>query len=309
MLYLAPLQGFTDFIYRKAFAETFGGIDAFFIPYITFKGGEILKKYEKEILPENNLQVPVIPQVLVSNGQEIIKLSNMLAALGYTKINLNLGCPYPMVTNRRKGAGLLPFPEEVRKIMEHFFTHSNLGLSVKMRAGLHHPEESRAIIEVLNDFSISEIIFHPRVAKQLYKGEIQKQVFEETCKQSHIPLTYNGDIFSMTDFHQKEKDFPRIKGWMLGRGILMNPCIVYEIRNIPLSPEDKRKKLSAFHAQIFNAYSENIDNQGNVLTKMKQFWGYFCYSFSSPQKTFKAIKKANSINIYLAETNRIFNKS
>jgi len=306
LIYLAPIQGFTDYIYRKAYDDTFPGTDAFFIPYITLKNGEVLKKYKKEILLENNPQKWVIPQVLVKNSDELIQLSKLISSQGYQELNLNLGCPYPMVTNRKKGAGLLPFPNELRKMLTCFFEHSELQLSVKMRAGLLQSNEAEEIINVLNEFPVTEIIFHPRVAKQLYKGEIQKDAFIAANKLSCIPLVYNGDIFSKADFVQKQQDFEDTQHWMLGRGVLMNPFLPAEIKGEHFSAEEKRKKQMEFHERIFTGYSENMDNQGNVLNKMKQFWSYFCYGFPDPQKTFKTIKKASSAGEYLAGVNKIF---
>lgn len=305
MIYLAPIQGFTDFVYRKVFAESFYGVDAFFIPYITLKHDQILKKYEKEILPENNPQGRVIPQVLVKNREELIQISNLISNLGYTEINLNLGCPYPMVTNRSKGAGLLPYPEKIQEMLNYFFEHSNLKLSVKMRAGLVHPNENEQIIRVLNNFPISEIIFHPRIAKQLYKGGILKTTFDKANDHSKLPLVYNGDIRSISDFTEKQQYFSSTSNWMLGRGILMNPFLPSEIKGKIFSIEERRTKLIEFHQRIFQSYSEIMDNPGNVLNKMKQFWNYFCYSFPNPQKTFKRIKKTNEINQYKKESNTI----
>lgn len=308
MIYLAPIQGFTDYIYRQAFAEIFTGVDTFSIPYITLKNGDLIQKYEKEILPVNNPQARVIPQVLANNGQELFRLSQRLSELGYTALNLNLGCPYPMVTNRKKGAGLLPFPGELRSMLSYFFEHSNLQLSVKMRAGLNQSNEAEKIIAVLNEFPVTEIIFHPRVAKQLYKGEIQKEAFIIANKRSRVPLIYNGDIFSKTDFIQKQLDFEGTHTWMLGRGVLMNPFLPAEIKGSHFSTEEKRKKQIEFHERIFTGYSEKMDNQGNVLNKMKQFWSYFCYGFPNPQKTFKTIKKLSSAGEYLAGVKRILSQ-
>ena len=309
MIYFAPIQGFTDFVYRKAFNEIFPGFDAFFIPYITLKNNQILKKYEKEILPDNNQQKRVIPQVLVKDSIELIQLSKLISGFGYTEINLNLGCPYPMVTNRGKGAGLLPFPEKIRNILESFFEHSNLKLSVKMRAGLIHPSEAEQIFTVLNKYPVKEIIFHPRVAKQLYKGEIQKQAFTEATKRTHIPLGYNGDIFTVSDFKRKKQEFDTTTNWMLGRGVLMNPFLLSEINGMFISAEEKTTKLNEFHQYIFEGYSESMDNPGNTLNKMKQFWIYFCQNFSNPKKTFKRVKKATALNQYRKEINIIFKEN
>jgi len=305
-IYLAPLQGFTDFIYRKAYSEIFKGVDAFFIPYISLKNDQILKKYEKEITRENNLQNIVIPQVLGNSADEILFLAKIIEDNGYEEINLNLGCPYPMVTNRGMGAGLLPHPEKLLAILSAFFEKSKLKLSVKLRAGLNSANEIEQVIPVLNQFPLTEVIFHPRIAKQLYDGEIFYSAFEFVSKNLKHRLVYNGDINSVTDFNNCQQIFPEINHWMLGRGVLMNPFLPAEIKGIEFSEDEKRLKLIAFHQSIFELYTEKMDNEGNVLNKMKQFWIYFSYNFSNQHKVLKSIKKANSMNRYRGEVQRIF---
>lgn len=297
-IYLAPLQGFTDFVYRKAYNETFGGIDAYFIPYISIKNNEILKKYEKEILPENNPQNLVIPQVLTNSGVEIQFLSKYLKEKGYNEINLNLGCPYPMVTNRVLGAGLLPHPEKLYQILFSFFEKSTLKLSVKLRAGLISPKEIEKIIPVLNQFPLTEVIFHPRIAKQLYEGEIIHSAFEFATTNLKHRLVYNGDIFSTDNFNDRSQKFPETDAWMLGRGVLINPFLPAEIKGVFYSEAEKRVKLVEFHKRIFELYTEKMDNDGNVLNKMKQFWIYFSHNFADQKKCLKLIKKANSLSKY-----------
>ncbi len=306
MIYLAPIQGFTDFVYRKAYSQLFSEVDKYFIPYISVKNNQILKKYENEILLQNNPQKYVIPQVLAKDENELAFLSALLEDAGYKEINLNLGCPFPMVTNRGKGAGILPHPEKLKKMLANFFENSDLKLSIKLRAGLISPNEIENIIPVLNDFPLTEIIFHPRIAKQLYKGEINDSAFEFAIKNLNHKLVYNGDIFSLDDFNECRQKFPKIKDWMLGRGILMNPFLPEEIKNISISADDKIEKLIEFHQMIFEGYSETMDNQGNVLNKMKQFWSYFSYSFPNQKKVFKAIKKVRKLNDYNAVIQKAF---
>ena len=305
-IYLAPLQGFTDFVYRKAYSEIFQGIDAFFIPYISEKNNQILKKYEKEIHPENNPQIRVIPQVLAGSADEMLFLAKILEDKGYKEINLNLGCPYPMVTNREKGAGLLPHPDKVQKLLSSFFEKSNLLLSVKLRAGLQSANEIEQIIPVLNQFPLTEVIFHPRIAKQLYDGEILNSAFQFAQQNLKHKLVCNGSIVSVDDFTDCRQKFPEIDNFMLGRGILMNPFLPAEIKNMDFTSKEKPEKLKEFHQLVFKYYSESMDNEGNVLNKMKQFWIYFSYNFNNQRKTFKAIKKASTMNRFKQETHQIF---
>lgn len=301
MLYLAPLQGFTDFTFRMVFLRHFGGIEACFIPYLSLQGGEVPKRELREILPGNNPSpVRTVPQVLVKAADELVSLATLLTTYGYREINLNLGCPYPMVTRRGRGAGLLPQPQEVKKILEAAFEIPEMEVSVKFRTGLQEESELPAILAVLNSFPLKEMIYHPRLASQLYKGTVNEALFRTVAENTPHRLIYNGDIFSVEDFRRKEQLLPPISGWMLGRGILMNPFLAEEICGTMTAPEEKRERLQAFHDELFEAYSERLAPSRQEIVKMQQFWSYFSFAFPDPRKTFKRIKKAKRREDYLA---------
>ncbi len=305
-LYLAPLQGFTDVVYRKAYNEIFSGIDAYFIPYVTIKNKKLLKKYEREILLANNTQTRVVPQVLAKDAEELLVLSDIIKNNGYSEINLNMGCPYPMVTNRGQGAGLLPHPEKLKTMLDAFFKQSNLSLSVKMRIGLTSINEIEDIVCVLNDFPVSEIIIHPRIAQQLYAGTIALKTFHFVSLNMKHKLIFNGDIISISTFERIKNLFPEIDTFMIGRGILQNPFLPGEIKNIHFSETEKNKKLYEFHQLILKYYYDWMDNDGNVLNKMKQFWIYFGMSFNDREKLLKRIKKIRSLTNYKIEIHSFF---
>lgn len=306
MIYLAPLQGFTDFVYRKVYAQVFGYVDAFFIPYISMKNGVLLPKYIKEIKPENNTQARVVPQVLAKDGNELLAMAHLLQGYGYKEINFNVGCPYPMVTNRGKGSGLLPYPEKVKEILAAFFEKQSMELSVKLRAGLEHEKELKQIIPVLNGFPLKEVILHPRIAKQLYEGKISDEAFRYTSEHIKHKLVFNGDIFSAETMKYRRKQFPGVSDWMLGRGILMNSFLPAEIQGECISDMEKRDKLLEFHSLMLEQYLKIMDNEGNALNKMKQFWSYFSYNFPNQKKAMKAVKKSSNILKYKAEVQYLF---
>lgn len=306
MIYFAPLQGFTDFVYRKAYAEFFTSVDAFFIPYISIKNNLVLNKYKKDILRLNNPQKRVVPQVLPKDKEEFLSLSKFLEDEGYNEINLNLGCPYPMVTNRGKGAGLLPYPEKIGAMLSGYFSNCNLQISVKLRAGLLSANEIEKVIPVLNQFPLKEVIFHPRIAKQLYSGQIAEAAFQFAAKNLNHTLVYNGDILSVEDFKKYSRNFPGVENWMIGRGILMNPFLPDEINGVYFPENEKWEKLWAFHQRIFELQSETMDNEGNVLNKMKQFWSYFSFNFHEQKKHLKLIQKAKTRSTYLTVATKLF---
>ncbi|WP_372647821.1 tRNA dihydrouridine synthase [Draconibacterium sp.] len=307
-IYIAPLQGFTDYVYRASYAQVFKTVDAYFIPYISVKNNVLPNKYTRELLPENNTQSRVVPQILAKDAAEFELLENVLVGQGYSEFNLNLGCPYPMVTNRGKGSGLLPFPEKIYKILDHFFRQEEGELSVKLRAGFKSPEEIKDVINVLNQFPLKEVILHARLAGQLYSGEIDENAFSYATQNLKHKLVYNGDIFSKQDFIDKQNKFPGINTWMLGRGVLMNPLLPHEIKGIDISDKERTDLLSIFHQSMLEHYLEIMDNEGNALNKMKQFWSYFAYCFPNQKKVMKHIKKVKALNRYNPTVKSIFNE-
>jgi len=308
MLYLAPLQGFTDYIFRETFSKNFEGIDVFFIPYISLKNNKLIQKQLKEILPDNNLQQKVIPQILFKNFSELKELSKIISDYGYNEINLNLGCPYPMVTNRGKGSGLLPHPEKIEDILNCILKDSGINYSVKLRSGLKEEEEIFPVIEVLNSFKLTEIIYHPRLASQLYKGKVNDELALEVIKRSKHRIVLNGDINSTEDYYSKKKMFFEINRWMLGRGILMNPFLAEEINGIYSEGMERINRLSNFHDELYNLYSQKLSGEGHLLIKMKQFWEYFSFVFKQQHKVFKRIRKSSSVAKYLNAVEWIFNE-
>ncbi|HWS01537.1 MAG TPA: tRNA-dihydrouridine synthase family protein, partial [Prolixibacteraceae bacterium] len=167
-IYFAPLQESTDFVYRRAHALHFSGIDKYFSPYLLVqKDGGIRKSHLRDTAPENCSGYSMVPQILAGNSADFLFLAMHLENLGYEEINWNLGCPYPMVTRKGMGSGLLPLPTKIREILDSSLPKLNSRISVKMRAGLVSPDEIFQVVPVLNDYPLAEVIFHPRTAKQL----------------------------------------------------------------------------------------------------------------------------------------------
>ena len=105
-IYSSPLQGFTDFRFRNAFQRFFGGVDQYVAPYIRLNGNlEIKPGNVRDILPENNSTLNLIPQIITKDAGEFLFVAKYVQNLGYNELNWNLGCPYPMVAKRGMGSG------------------------------------------------------------------------------------------------------------------------------------------------------------------------------------------------------------
>jgi len=307
-IYQAPLQGFTDFTFRNIHSEVFGGIDKYFIPYLSYsKGREIKKSQLREVFPENNESLLVVPQVLFSDQAELFDLVSILVDYGYEEINLNLGCPYPMATNKGRGAAWLEKPDALSEILQQLFAKGfPARFSVKMRAGMNNDQDAKAVFGVLNQFPLEEIIFHPRTASQMYTGKANPLLFAEALSLVHHALVYNGDLFSEADLQELKILLPEQTGWMIGRGLLINPALTSQLKGEALVPKELRKKMKEFHDQLLEAYSSRLQGDSHIVMKMYQFWTYFSESFENPHKALKLVKKAGSLLKYNAAVVEIF---
>ena len=297
---LAPLQGFTDYKFRNVYNKYFADIDKFYSPYIRLTNDKKIKKSQiKDILPENNKGINLIPQILVNNTTDFTYLANYLFDLGYDEINWNLGCPYPMVTKRKLGAGLLEYPKMINEILESVIYKIPNKLSIKMRLGNKNINEIDKIIPVLDKFNLSELIIHPRIATQLYKGSVDLNKFTNILDLSSDKITYNGDIKNVDGFVKLNNKYKNINNWMIGRGIIANPFLVSQIKNNDnLSSEEKREKFYNFHDSLFEEIENSLSGSSHILTKMRSYWEYFSLSFTNSHKVFKRIKKAKTIERY-----------
>ena len=304
----SPLQGFTDFRFRNAQNKIFGGIDTFYSPYIRLNGKMVIKpSYERDLLPENNLDLEVIPQVITNDADEFLFVAKYVRELGYKELNWNLGCPYPMVTKSGMGSGLIANPEKINNILHRAHSESDILVSMKMRLGYENSEEILDVLPILDTYPIKNIAIHARIGKQLYKGGVNLDAFQHCIDNTKHKLYYNGDITSVAKFHEMQQRFPSIDHWMIGRGLISDPFLPSMIKNNTTEyPANKMELFSTFHDTLYAIYSESLSGSTHILLKMYHLWEYFSVTFSNPHKVLKKIKKAQSIRNYEAAVAEIF---
>jgi len=301
---LAPLQGITDYYFRNAFAKNFTPFDLAYTPYIKLEKGLIRKSLIRDVAPENN-STKVIPQIMTNKVEEFLFLDKYLNDLGYQEINWNLGCPYPMVTKKKLGSGMLEHPELIDSILAEVTPKLKTSLSVKMRSGFQNETDYQNVLTVLNKYALREIILHPRMGKQLYKGSANTNIFEEALSKSKNPLAYNGDIVSLEKFNEISSKFKDTEHFMIGRALISNPFLVGEIKG-EVFEGNKTSQFKEFYYDLESQYEERLSGEGHLLNKMLNLWEYFSVSFSNNHKVFKAIKKAKTKAKYNEAIHYIF---
>lgn len=304
----SPLQGFTDFRFRNAFHKYFGGIDTFYSPYIRMNGKLLIKSsYKRDLALENNDTLEVIPQIMTNSDEEFLFVVKYIQELGYKELNWNLGCPYPMVTKRGMGSGLICNPEKIDHILDRVHSETDITVSMKMRMGYETPEEIQDVFPILDKYPLKNIAIHARIGKQLYKGGVDLESFQNCVDNTKHKLYYNGDITSVAKFKEMQERFPSIDHWMIGRGLIADPFLPSMIKNNSLAyPKNSMEIFREFHDTIFEEYDAFLSGPTPIRMKMLGFWEYFSQSFDNPQKVFKKIKKAKSIHNYKVAVSEIF---
>ena len=304
----SPLQGFTDFRFRNAFHKHFGGIDTFYSPYIKLNGKLVVKgSYERDILPENNNTLEVIPQIITNDAEEFLFVAKYVQQFGYKELNWNLGCPYPMVAKCGMGSGLISNTSQIEHILKRVHNETDIVVSMKMRMGYENPTEILDVFPILEQYPIKNIAIHARIGKQLYKGGVDLDSFQKCLDTSKQKIYYNGDITSVAKFKELQERFPSIDHWMIGRGLIADPFLPSMIKNNTTEyPKNRFEIFEAFHDEIYREYDAYLQGPTPIRMKMLGFWEYFSESFSNPQKTFKKIKKAGNSKNYEIAVKEIF---
>ncbi len=279
----APLQGYTDAAYRRAHWECVGGVDEYYTPFVRIEKGEIRRKDLRDTDPAANEGVPTVPQVIARDGDEFARLCDALQEQGWRRIDLNMGCPFPMQVRAGRGSGLLQHHDRVEEILEEMQRRPDVQFSVKMRLGQESEDEGLNIMPIINEMPLLHVTLHPRLGRQQYKGVADREAFGRFREVSRHPMVYNGDIAALDS---EELELGNIKGVMIGRGLLARPWMTGD--------NDPAEVLRAMHAAVYRHATETLCGDSQILARLHAFWEYI----DIDRKQKKAIMKATSLPRY-----------
>lgn len=312
-IYFAPLEGITTYPYRNLHHKYFGGVEKYFTPFLA-PGPEqgMSVKEMRDVLPENNAGVPVVPQILTNRAGDFLLASKKLLEMGYREINLNLGCPSGTVTAKKKGSGFLLYPDDLDRFFDEVFSDAAVRngeflVSIKTRIGKNEVEEWPELMQVYNRYPIHELTVHPRIQKEFYKGTPHLDVFTDILKESRNPVVYNGDLFTVEKVKEFREKFPTVGTVMIGRGLIRNPALAEMILQEETEPEaDILPRICEFHDALFEHYRETMSGDRNLLFRMKDLWSYMLAEVPDSEKLAKKIRKSQHVPEYLAAVEEVF---
>lgn len=292
-IHFAPLQGYTDAAFRRLHHELWGGITAYYTPFVRIEKGAFRRKDLADIAPAANAGVPVVPQMLPRNADELCRMADLFIENGYARADINMACPFPPVALHGRGAGLLPHPDAVEGILDATRRYPELSFSVKMRLGWDNADDCMRLAPLLNDYPLHHVTLHPRIGKMQYKGSPSIDDFEAFGDVCRLPLIYNGDILSLGGIARMHELFPWLAGVMIGRGLLAAPQLAsaYAVGETRLFTPSVVSRLQHFHDAIYNRLQATSQGESQLMARLQALWQYFLPD--APRRGRKALLKTH----------------
>ncbi len=295
--HFAPVQGHTDAPYRYFHNSLYDTSLAYYTPFIRWEKDGVRRRDIKDFTSSLNEGPKTIPQIIFRDKEELSNLVEAIKEEGAKRIDLNMGCPFPLQTGHGRGAATVGNEELAVAVATIVKENPDIDFSVKIRLGMEKPDEWKALLPKLNEVKLEHIAVHPRVARQQYGGEVDLDQFEQILKESANPIVYNGDLRTPEDIEGILKRFPEVGGIMIGRGLLERPSLVMEyLSGHEIDKNERLSRLLDFHRKLRAHYEESLCGDAQLLSKIKPFWEYTEDEIG--RKAWKAIKKAGNVAKY-----------
>lgn len=298
-IYFAPMEGITGYLYRNVHNKYYNGIAAYYAPFITTTKNGVKKTKEiRDILPENNQEILLVPQLLTNQAEQYLEYEKVIADLGYQEINLNFGCPSKTVVTKGRGAGFLQDLWEMEHFFDQVFAKNQLAISVKTRIGTDSPEEFADLMDVYRRYPLKNLIIHPRTQSDYYKNHPNLDAFRIGLEKSVCPVCYNGDIRTVEDMENLRQQFPQLEHVMIGRGLLTDPALAEKLETANTEENINSERFREFHDELYSEYQSAFSGEKPVLFKMKELWVYWGEQFPREEKALKQIRKVQRLADY-----------
>ena len=290
-LWLAPLRGVTIRAFRETFAPAIreAGFDGAVAPFIPANPGIRVNDRLLADLQPGSSDLPLVPQVITKHPDAMRELLKGLKDRGFARVDLNAGCPFPMIVRRGRGSGLLRTPDVLERLMEVGCEEMGpQGFSVKTRLGLERPDELLGLMPTLNRYPLAALTVHARTARQMYAGACDRASFAAICAASANPVIYNGDIKAIKGLNgfKGVNGFKGLKGVMVGRGF---------VRALGARP-DAAELLRDYIARS----QAELPGDRPVLGRMKELLAYWAESSPRWHRLWPLVKICRSVEELLS---------
>lgn len=276
VLALAPMQDVTDLPFWRLLSR-YGGPDLYFTEYFRVRSNYYLEKSILRSIVENPTGKPVIAQMIGNDIPSLVRIARDLQKYPIAGIDLNLGCPAPVVYRKCAGGGLLRQPKLVDAILAALRDAVKIRFSVKTRIGFDSPDVFPELLAMFAKHSLDLVTVHARTVREMYRSEVHYEFITRAAAELPIPVLANGNVYSAAK-GQEVLAATGARGLMIGRGAIRNPWIFHQFR--------QQQRGETLHAPVgfevleyVNALYEAVCTPGvrelSQVQRMKKYMNYF----------------------------------
>jgi tRNA-dihydrouridine synthase len=276
LLILAPMQDITDLPFWRVMTR-YGGPDVYYTEYFRVHRDSRPEKYILRSIDENPTGRPVIAQMIGQDIEAMRRTAVELQKRAIAGIDINLGCPAPIVCKKDAGGGLLRHPGKIDAILREVRDAVHLRFTVKTRIGFDAPEEFPALLDVFRRHPIDALTVHGRTVREMYKPVLHEDAIARAARLMPCPVFANGNVRDVVSARAMI-DATGVCGLMIGRGAIRNPWIFEQIREAWTMGDVRTKPTLA----DLREYIERLDRETTIpgiteaghVGKMKKYLGY-----------------------------------
>jgi tRNA-dihydrouridine synthase len=228
VLALAPMQDVTTLQFMRVL-HRYGGPDVYWTEYFRVHGDSRPEKWILDSITKNPTGRPVVAQLIGNDIPALVRNAKLLQQFPVAAIDLNLGCPAPIVYRKCAGGGLLREPEKIDAILGALRDAVTIPFTVKTRLGFASPAEFAALLKIFAKHPIDLLTVHARTVAQMYRPGVRYDLIAHAAKEMHCPVLLNGNVFSAAQAQQLLAE-TGARGLMIGRGAIRNPWLFAQIR-------------------------------------------------------------------------------
>ena len=228
MLALAPMQDVTDGAFWNLMAR-YGGPDIYWTEYFRVHAVSQPEKWIIESIEQNDTGRPVVAQMIGNDIPALVRTAKALQRLPVAAIDLNLGCPAPIVYKKCAGGGLLREPQRIDSILGALREAVSIKFTVKTRVGFASPDEFDTLLPIFAKHSIDLLTVHARTVAQMYRLPVHYDLIRRAAEAMPCPVIANGHVYS-ADQALEVLATTKTRGLMIGRGAIRSPWLFDQIR-------------------------------------------------------------------------------
>ena len=295
VLALAPMQDVTDLPFWKLMA-TYGGADVYFTEYFRVHSTSNLEKYILKSITENPTGRPAVAQMIGNDVPSLVRTARELQQYPIAAVDLNLGCPAPVVYKKCAGGGLLRDPDRVDSILGALRDAVKIKFTVKTRIGFDSPNVFDELLPIFGRHSLDLLTVHGRTVYEMYRTEVHYDFIARAVEAMSCPVLANGNVYSAQKAGEVLKT-TGAHGLMIGRGAIRNAWLFHQIRQRQRGETlfvPRGCDVLAYVRALYDAVCSPDVTESAQVQKMKKYMNYFGVGVDAQGHFLHQIRRVNT---------------